>query len=194
MSSRAILCCLMFELGVITSAFGQFTPDAGPAGPNDNTFTAEEEFRTVTPQGNQKFMMAPAPTAPANPTSGPDEIYLYKNALGKFKLPAADQLGNINTGTADYVWQGQPQHDMLSYLAHGYVTDNEGYFVKKGSKVSVWAFLAEDVKGNHWFLYFGTEPFRAPQGLRYPMYYSWGAPGPTTAVKRIITSTGTSRE
>ena len=175
-------------------ASGQFeqsgSGNSQPDGPGLH-FTPSQEYRKVTKTGERSYELY-APKAPSNPAGGPRQPYIYSNSRGTFKIP---DFSSVNGGSAKYRWSdGTSHNDKLTYISHGHVTEKEGHFIAHGTRVSVWAFRAEDSKGNHFFLYFGTEPIiNAPQGKRYPMYYSWGAPGPAQTY-RFLSTSGTTRQ
>jgi|GEM_PF-2551416 len=164
-----------------------------PAGRNDGpalSFEASETYRAVEQVGENQYSLRTY--AAPNPTNGPQETFVYKNAAGTFKIP---DMTSVNGGRATYRWHDGSSHDdVLTYLAHGYVTEREGHLLAPGTKVSVWAYRAQDSRGNHFFIYFGTDAIiNAPQGRRYPLYYSYGAPGPAPTF-RWLTATGTTRD
>lgn len=196
-----LMLLLLFLVSPLKVA-AQFEPSGGPgtspstvpappsdAGPQLH-FQATEEYRTVTPSDANHYGVAAA--AAPNPTTGPQEPYTYTNSRGYFKIP---DYSSVNGGKAQYTWMDGSQHvDRLTYISHGYVTETQGHYVPPGTKVSVWAFRAEDASGNHFFLYFGTDPIiNAPQGARYPMYYSYGPPGPAPTF-RFLSQSGTTRQ
>jgi len=201
-------------LAVVTSgvAFAQFQlstggdsgssngPATGTGGfganPNEQVagfFRSDEQVYSVESKGGQKY--APKERVAPNPILGPREMYVYKNTFGHWKLPPVAQLTMPMSGSANYRWfDGSTHQDQLTYIAHGYVTDQGGFLLPRGTQVSVWAFMATDHTGNSIFFYFGTDAIiNAPQGPRYPMYYSWRPPGPNTQVMRLPSRSGTTR-
>lgn len=192
--------CIGVVVATASSASAQFEQSGGGGGfaPSTNEkaagfFKSDEEFFKVQSQGQRKYTTQQC--APPNPTQGPKDIYVYQNNRGNWKLPPVAQLTNPMTGSAKYSWfDGSKHEDKLTYIAHGHVTDQGGYLIPQGTKVSVWAFMATDNAGNSMFYYLGTDAvINAPQGRRYPMYYSWSPPGPNTKVIRFVTSNGTKR-
>lgn len=186
----------LLGLTVLQGAYGQFKAGApaAVAQGTKSTFRAKEMFFKATEKGPHKFSLQNC--APANPSDGPTEIFVYENSLGTFKFPAVDSLGVVGAGSAKYTWSDGTKHnDQLTYYGFGSVVDNEGHFVPKGTEVDVWAFMASDEDGNQFFLYFGVDDIvKSPQGPRFPMYYSWTAPGPDSATHRLISKTGTTRK
>ncbi len=168
-------------------AAGRFTESGNQTG----GFTPTEEYRDVVKDGEHRYTLQTR--AAPNPTKGPQEPFIYSNSAGTFKIP---DVTSVNGGLAKYMWKGEAEKDRLTYIAHGYVTETQGaYLIPNGTKVSVWAYRGEDAEGDHWFLYFGTDDIiHAPQGKRYPMYYSYGAPGPNTPTYRFLTQSGTTRQ
>lgn len=196
MLQQRILAILVFA--VSTTAYGQFENSNGnkPATTQKNeqtklSFQAAETYRSVVKAADGKHYSVQAAAAP-NPVNGPKEPYVYKNDSGVFKIP---DLSSVNGGKAKYRWlDGSTHQDVLTYIAHGYVTEQQGNFIAPGTKVSVWAYRAQDSSGNHFFIYFGTDPvINAPQGKRYPLYYSYGPPGPAPTF-RWLTANGTTRD
>ncbi|TWU05438.1 hypothetical protein [Allorhodopirellula heiligendammensis] len=177
-------------------ASAQFTPSGqanqvAPEKDRSGPFTPSEKYREVVKVDTKHYDVKPC--ALPNPTNGPSELYVYENAAGYFKI--AD-MTSINSGKAKYTWRDGSKHeDELTYIAHGYIEEMEGYLVPVGTKVSVWAYRAQDAKGNHMFFYFGTEDIiNAPQGRRYPLYYGFGVPGTADPTYRFVTQTGTKRK
>jgi hypothetical protein len=188
---------------VTTSAIAQFQPSGDAASgrtgrdyfgaPEGGPFATNEEFFVPERSGERSFALKSRP--PANPTAGPTTVYVYQNSEGFWKLPPANTLATPFAGSAKYRWpDGTNQEDKLTYIAHGYVTDKGGYLIPPGTRVSVWAVMASDNAGNCMFFYFGTDAIiNAPQGRRYPMYWSWESPHSNPVTHRFVSTTGTVR-
>lgn len=209
MRSLLRICCWSIVLSIPGLAIAQFEPSGGggtqpsagnqAAGgafygaPEGGSFAPSEQFFKLNKSGERKYTVGEN-CAPSNPMSGPTDLFVYKNSRGTWKLPPGNSLTTPFSGTAKYTWfDGSQQSDTLTYIAHGYVTDKGGYIIPKGEKVSVWAVMATDNEGDTIFFYFGTESFTAPQGERFPMYWSWEPPHANPVTRRFVTNTGTER-
>lgn len=173
----------------------QFEESKKAQGNGDGTFKATEVVFHVQSVGRNKHVVPKGAKAPPNPTNGPNQLFVYRNDLGFWALPPANSITTPYTGKAEYKWFNGTQHkDDLTYIAHGHVTDSGGFQLPAGTKVSTWAVMASDQQGNTIFFYFADSAvINAPQGRRYPMYYSWDAPTANPVIMRFITDDGTTR-
>lgn len=192
---RSAILCAVTLLASNTVVSAQFTESGtGNSGSSSSTptgvFNADETLMRVQPNGHHKYKIAGG-CGPQNPKHGPPQFYAYSNNRGTWKLPPVAQLTTPMSGSARYTWNGVTHSDRLTYIAHGHIADSGGGGIKAGTQVSVWALMASDNQGNTMFFYVGTHPVIF--GSRYPMYYSWDAPGPNAKTIRIKTLTGTKR-
>lgn len=176
-------------------AFAQFEESKKAQEKGVGTFKATEVIHDAHSVGPKKHKPAMNPKPPPNPMNGPTQLYIYKNDRGFWALPPANAINVPFTGKAEYTWfDGTMHKDDLTYMAHGYVTDSGGFQLPAGTKVSTWVVMASDQQGNTIFFYFGdTAVINAPQGPRYPMYYSWEPPTASPTILRFVTDDGTTR-
>lgn len=189
---RSSFFAIAFNVVLAAAAHGQFTPntsssDSGTSAPKSNA-AGENHF---------EFNGGPCPAgncAPQDPNADLNGVFVFRNNLGTWKVGGPTVLP---VGEARYRWiDGTYHHDQLVYLGAGSVFENDGAFVPVGSRVPVWAFRSQDVTGNAFYVYFGTQPIvpsPRPGRAVYPVYYSFQTPA-TAVPRRLLTNSGTSRE